>query len=469
MRSIRRQLLRSIAGSALLLIVVGAALLLLFLRAWFTAQLDRDLLARARGLAGYVDREVTSYEFEIASLQLPEYQRADSGEYFQVWLADGQSLGKSASLSRAELPPPQLGPGQHRSWNGQLPGGRPGRLLALGLLPKLNEPRPAGFTEQQLTIVAARETSELTSVLQGLALGMAAFSLAFMLALGLMLPRLLKRGLGPLDELARQLDLVESSSLSQRFTLAQVPAELQPVYQHINLMLERVEAAFGREKRLTADMAHELKTPLAELRALAELALRWPDDPECRQQGFQDVWAISLQMEGLVNALLLLARTQSQEQAVRAEDLDLALLLSRLWQSAQPLAVARRLDVRVELPTNLPVRSDPALLSSILQNLLDNAFKHCPSGGQVRCELSAHDGRPLIRLSNTNDQLSVEDLESIFEPLWRKEAARSQSEHAGLGLTIARALAAALHGELSAALGHEREFIITLSLPFAVA
>ena len=125
-------------------------------------------------------------------------------------------------------------------------------------------------------------------------------------------------GLSPLRRLADYTATIDSKSLGSRYNTAHLPDELQPVVRRLNELLERLEHAFAREKHLTADMAHELKTPIAEFRSLSEVALKWPDDAGFVNSALADACEISKQMDRIVSVLLALGRCESGIQVKRA-------------------------------------------------------------------------------------------------------------------------------------------------------
>jgi two-component system sensor histidine kinase QseC len=112
--------------------------------------------------------------------------------------------------------------------------------------------------------------------------------------------------LRPLSSLAKRAETIHASSLQLRFPTDNIPVELLPIAQRLNDLLARLEASFAREQRFSADVAHELRTPIAELRTLAEVALKWPDD--VNQAALKEALNIALQMESVATGLMALAR-----------------------------------------------------------------------------------------------------------------------------------------------------------------
>ena len=239
----------------------------------------------------------------------------------------------------------------------------------------------------------------------------------------------------------------------------------------LNDLLDRLSAAFARERRFSAAVAHELRTPLAELRSACDVALRWPDDAATTTAALVDARDVAVQMSGMVAALLSLARRQSGvEPPARAEPVRLAAAVTAAWPGAPAAAAARGLSVGYDVDRAAVTMTDPGLLGAVLRNLLENAVAHAPAGGRVRVYTTpAGDGRWSLHVANACVGLTAADLPRLFEPFWRGNAARtSGSGQVGLGLTLVQAYCAALHIPVGAALVPPGELTFTLTFPPSV-
>jgi len=319
-------------------------------------------------------------------------------------------------------------------------------------------PRNSAGPVFQLIVVSDREhLDENLGVLAGLSAGCAVVLLATVLWL---IPFVLRRGLMPLDELGELAAGINSQSLATRFQVEELPAELRPIARRLNDLLARIEASFERERRFSADLAHELRTPLAELRSAAECALKWP---ESRQAGAdRETLTIAVQMEGMVGHMLALARSEQGQLQVHREPVVLDDLVQARWSRLE--ARARFRDLRVvfdlpEEPLRTSVQADPVLLQSIVDNLLENAVEYTPPGGKI--EISV--GSTALEIFNTVSDLRPEEVALLFERFWRKESARTGGgQHTGLGLSLARSFAAAMNFTLEAALTEPTRLVLAL-------
>jgi signal transduction histidine kinase len=285
------------------------------------------------------------------------------------------------------------------------------------------------------------------------------------LGVPLVVRSVVRRGLRPLDRLADQAARIDASLLDTRFPTSELPEELLPICTRLNDLLDRLTASFERERRFSADVAHELRTPLAELRATAEVALRYPDVPAT--PALEDVLGATVQMERLVNTLFTLSRCESGRQPVVLERVELGAFVQDAWGSAAPAALAKPLVVTAPAPPALTVMADRALLGSIVGNLFSNAIEYAPPGGELAWAISSDDGIATLTVTNTNASLAQDDVAHVFDPFWRRDDARSGGTHSGLGLSLSRAFARLQGGDVELALPRADRVRVCLQLPVA--
>ncbi len=458
MNSIRRRLIGPLLlGSSLLILAAG-----LLLSSWISrrllAELDHALLAKARALATLTGQEAGEVEIDFADEHMPEFSAPVEPEYFELWLADGTVLERSESLGSRDLPRfPRLAK-EPRFRDVRLPDGRPGRLVEIDFVPQFEEdespwaeklldptaPLPAPHLQAAMLVTARsrRELNTLIRSIYGVSIGVAALLAS---ALGLLVHVSVRRGLQPLDEIGRQVEMLDAERLDQRIRMEPGTLELAPVLERLNALLARLQVSFERERRFSSDIAHELRTPIAELRSLAQVGARWPEDRENVRSYFQDVDAIARQMEGTVVNLLSLARCDSGLERLETAEVELRGLVEETWSRFAPEAERKGLVFALAEGPPVTVVSDRGKLSLILWNLFSNAVAYSPPGSTVSCSVDESG----IAVGNPAPLLEPEDLPHLFERFWRKDAARTGSLHAGLGLPLARAFAELLGWEIS--------------------
>ncbi|MCK4565026.1 MAG: HAMP domain-containing histidine kinase, partial [Verrucomicrobia bacterium] len=395
-------------------------------------------------------------DLEFAETRMLEFERREHPEYFQVKIRHGDVLARSPSLGSATLALPDTVPwAEPVSYDLELPGGVRGRAAVMEVV----------FGGGRLDIVVARDTVRLHRLFRSMALGFTGATLLLLLALALGLNHLVGRGLRPLGIFADQVVSVDEGTLDTRFSLPSLPVELQPIARQLDRLLERIAAGFQRERSLTSAMAHELYTPIAELRSSTEVALKWPDDPEAASAAVGEAHAIALQMQAVVNALLSLSRCEAGLQDIAIEPVEVSSVLEAISGSiAEPLQ-EKGIASTWTLEPGLLVETNRAMLEVVLSNLCRNVMEYTPRGGRVECCAEAVGGRCVVTLSNTQATLSEADLEHLCDPLWRKDKARSGSVHSGLGLAVAKRFCNLLGIQLAAALPEPGLFRVTLSIP----
>ena len=260
------------------------------------------------------------------------------------------------------------------------------------------------------------------------------------------------RGLAPLRRLGRALAERRPQAL-HAVTLDDAPAEMAPLVEALNGLFGRIGALLDAERRFTADAAHELRTPIAAIRAQAQVALGESDDAPRRH-------ALEQTLEGcdratrLVEQLLTLSRLEA-ESAPALAPLELAALARRVAAEVAPRALARRQTLTLDADESLRVTGEETLVAVLLRNLLDNAVRYSPDGARIEAALRREAGRVVFSVEDSGPGLADADRARLGERFFRVPG--SGASGSGLGWSIARRIAA-VHGlELqtgrSAALG----------------
>lgn len=467
MKSIQRNLAWRLVFITVALFAAAGTGLYFYVSSRLTREFDRSLLSRAQFVSGMVLFEDAKLEFTANDAELAPFRDGQDPAYFELWAGDNV-FSRSPSLGAGDLAIPVR---HNEARRVTLPNGVKGRAISVQFHARIDaDDYPAAEAAHLpiFTVVLAQDTRELDVTLgllaSSLILMMVFVSAASVLAVLLAV----RRGLGPLHELAREVDAIGADSMHYRFVIDRLPLELRPIAQRLNELLLRLENAFSRERRFTADVAHELRTPIAELRSMAEVALRWLDDA-ATEQNYRDALAIATQMESLVTTLLSLARCEARSIPVVMQQVDLPRLLSAAWEPHRALAESRALRLHSNLPTSLVIQTDPALMSPLLSNLLSNAVTYASKGGEIWCELAQIGSALELSISNTQSELVADDLEHLFRPFWRKDRARTSGTGSGLGLCLVNAYAKLLGVEIVASLPRPGIFRITLEFPPASA
>lgn len=276
---------------------------------------------------------------------------------------------------------------------------------------------------------------------------------------------LAERALLPIRALARTAAEINETDLSRRLDLTAAEVELEQLMRTFNAMLDRIEAAFQRQRQFSTDAAHELRTPLAIMQTGLEVTLS-------RARGAPEYHAalVSIQEEvqrltQLANTLLLLARADAHELPLEIRTVDLNLLLLAVIEQFAPAANAKGITLAHHIPPGLSLQADQDRLIQVIFNLLDNAVKYTPEGGQVRVSAEAADHAAAVTIADSGPGIPAEDQAHIFDRFYRADSSRNRARGGfGLGLAIARRIVE-LHGGTIRVIsqpGHGAQFIITL-------
>ena len=489
MKSIRLQLIiRMLIGTAVIL--TGSGIFLYFVCDHFlTKQFDAALQTRAQAIISDIRIDNQGRTQLDSDELIADFSPNPKHFYYRIIGPDGV-IRQSESLGSQNLQPPESKKSPE-FWSFHLDNGRHMRAILMSFTPHFEfrdggarppstraggagrgmrpttrsaETRPTSRPAITLQLIVAQDDEPLDEPLD--AVGESIWITAAVVSLGIIATVLLTvtHGLRPLKKLGEEVGGVDAGSLEKRFQTEVLPRELKPIGDRLNELLERLQRAFLRERQFSSNVAHELRTPVAELRSLAEVAVKWPTDAQGNQESFGDVIAIAGQMEAIVTTLLSMARAEAGRLSVVLENVPLADSIQVVLQTLAP--EAKKKSLAIELPEISPameVRSNPTLLQSILTNIVGNAIEYSPAAGRIEIKALQKDGQVELVISNTNDTLVAADLEHLFEPFWRKDAARSNNEHSGLGLSLSRAFAQLLGYELTAALVGESRIMFTLS------
>jgi two-component system, OmpR family, sensor histidine kinase QseC len=334
---------------------------------------------------------------------------------FQVLDPQGRLLMRSASAPEAAYAPLDPGFSTQKNW----------RVFTL--------------RSGELWVQAAERDDVRDELAGKLALAAVAPLIAGIPLLLALIALLLGYGLAPLAELARRIARREPGSLAP-IRLARSTAEIQPVLDELNALLERVQSAIARERRFTADAAHELRTPLAALKIHAQNAVRAASEAERRA-------SLERMMAGLERAIRLaeqmLAFSRAAARAPAAEPVSLRQAVEDALDDVLPTLKERGIKVSVaaDAPDSEPlVKGERDKLATLVRNLLDNAARYSPPGSTVHVQIANSGGTTRLSVSDEGTGIPPELRERVFESYYRVPGA--PGEGSGLGLAIVREIAA---------------------------
>jgi two-component system heavy metal sensor histidine kinase CusS len=456
MRSLRGRLTAGLLLGTGVLLAAGGWVLDHVLSTRLRRDFDAALLTRAKSLATLTEQGAGRVWLQYTDEVMPDFGLQSHPDYFELWLADGSVVERSRSLGQRDLlrTPQSEAPLDHpRLRDLTLPDGRAGRSAEITFHPLSEQEedhlrdtgqssgRSASPDDLRVKLALAHGREELDAFLGTIHLTLSLVALGLLLGTAALVKLVVGAGLAPLDDLGRRLETMGAESLGETLELAGAPAELVPMIRHLNGLLARLQESFARERAFSANLAHELRTPLAELRAVTEVALKWPEDSAAWPASLAEIRTIGLQMETLVVNLLALARCDARQSTVHASEVPLRELAASAWGPFSSAAREKGMAFQLDVPEGLLLVTDREKLALILSNLLANAVAYGSPGSAVRCmgEMKDDSGFALS-VSNSTSDLTSGDLSRLFDRFWRKDAARSDGQHAGLGLALVAAL-----------------------------
>ena len=258
--------------------------------------------------------------------------------------------------------------------------------------------------------------------------------------------RIAKRGIRPVQEITTMAERTGSQNLKTRIEPAGYPVELAALARTFNAMLDRLEEAFERLSRFSADIAHELRTPVNNIRGEAEVTLSKNRPSGEYREALTSCLEESSRLSALIESLLFLARAESPGTHLTRETVRVDKELAAVRDYYEAVAAEAGVTLTVEAADGIPADLDRVLLQRAIGNLVENAISHTPAGGSIRLSADTKDGRVAIKVSDTGTGIPPHALTRVFDRFYRADTARSsQSGHMGLGLAIVRAIVD-LHG-----------------------
>jgi heavy metal sensor kinase len=250
----------------------------------------------------------------------------------------------------------------------------------------------------------------------------------------------------PLGEITAQATRIEAGTLNQRIVAHADTEEYEGLVAVLNRMLERLERGFAAQRRLTADVSHELRTPLTVLRGQMEVALRAERSSREYEQVLRGALEEIERLTTLSEDLLLITRADARLLAPERVETDVEALVSGVLDGLHRRIEEKDLSVDRSFPQRGHLVSiDPALITRLVDHLLDNAVRYTPIGGRigVRVEAATAEGVRLV-VENTGPEIAAEDLQHLFEPFYRVDPARTRDNGGGAGPGLGLALVAAI-------------------------
>ena len=275
-----------------------------------------------------------------------------------------------------------------------------------------------------------------------------------------------RRGIRPVSAIADATRQIGHGTLHERVKVDGLPEELRQLACSFNAMLDRLEESFARISQFSEDIAHELRTPVNNLRGGMEVVLGKPRSPDDYRDAIGSALEECERLARLVDRLLFIARSENSEGKIERDPVELREELLKTQEFYEVNAEESGVSITVEAPASLRISANRDLLRSLIGNLVSNAIAHTPAGGQILLTAAESGQGAIVTVKDTGKGIPPEHLPHIFDRFYRVDRSRTKtSGGVGLGLAIVHTIAK-LHGaklDIRSELGKGTEISVTFS------
>ncbi len=467
--SINRKLVRSLSFSITSVTIAILLLTDVAVDTWVHDEFERAMHNKANLLTTLVGEDAFGIEFDFAGEFMPEFEGETDPEYFQLW-RNTEVFERSDTLNLfaiKSLEYKEVRVGKELIVDITLPDGRAGQVLYYSFLPQVDSDdrdeynkmaAKTGKQQQPMLLAYAASSERLNFLMWLIDISFFIAAILVVLIIRTLVKRAVNIGLKPLDELTQSLKSISVANKNAELLLTVQVIELLPIQDSINTFIHENRKLYLKEQQLTSDIAHELKTPIAELISLTEVSIKFPDDIKLLETFKPEVLEISTRLQNIVANILLFHR-YSNEIFEKNDVFDTVQVLARLTEANHRVSIRSSEDA-------MPITSNLFAYESIFSNLFKNADSYSPATSNISVLIEMSDTKTIkTTVSNTCiTPLSQDDLTFIFDPLWQKDSARTSSMNFGLGLSIVQTFVVALGGTISASI-NEADITFTVALP----
>lgn len=472
MNSIHKKLSRYLSISISILMLVILLITDISVDTWISGEFDRAMLNKVGLLETLVEEDNVEVEFDFAGEFMPEFEGLENPEYFQLWHKN-QVFERSDTLTFFEisdLPRLNVELDEFIIQDITLPDGRDGRMVFTKFLPQVDSDvrEKMGINREEFSksqtpmeFAYALSKEELNYILWFVDVIFIITSILAVLAVRKIVKIVVYNSLKPIDDFNKQLSNISLNSNQLEVSVKTLPEELVPIANGVNQFIKDNHSLYVREQRLTSDIAHELKTPIAELISLSEVALKFPHEKQITDNLTKDVHEISSRLKNIVNNILLLQKSGSTQKLPTCE-VNLREMLNNILTREN----TDKREINIDFSdSTLLVNSNKFALETVFSNLINNAIFYSPNNTAIEIAVSKTSERKvLIKISNIcHEETQENDLKLFFDPLWQKDSSRTSTERFGLGLAIVKSYCERINATISASL-IDRRITFTVSL-----
>jgi two-component system heavy metal sensor histidine kinase CusS len=432
---------RSIAWQLILLFTVATSLLLACGLGVFYAIVVRHAFAEDNAVLADKVAALRADLHESGANVFPEElknRHADEHPAYWVRVLDSQGRTHAETPGMNRLLPPEIFPSTEKSASTVTSLKDYRRGSKLFSLVTLNEESGG----QPYTLQVAQDRSSDERVERNFAVLFVMVLSGSILASAFIAIIVTKRGLRPLGEMTQSLGRIGPTHLKERLRPADWPRELKPLAIAFDDMLKRLDDSFTRLSQFSADLAHELRTPIANIIGEAQVALTRDRTAAEYRETIESTVGECERLSRIVDNLLFVARADAEREPIARKQFDARAAVEKIAAFYQTIADDRHVTIRCS--GEAQIHADPDLFERAVGNLLDNALRFTPENGSIHIALSKGDADFEVAVSDNGSGISPEHLPRVFDRFYRADSSRG-SDGAGLGLALVKSIVD-LHG-----------------------
>jgi two-component system heavy metal sensor histidine kinase CusS len=319
--------------------------------------------------------------------------------------------------------PSTIGPSRCIYADATLPSGEPIRILLAHVA-----------TERRSLLRSYQEDVWLAIAVGAILMGTLGYAIA-------------RRGLAPVKTIGRQTASIEAHSLNERLDIAAGPIELREIAGSVNRMLDRLERAFMRLSQFSSDLAHDMRTPLANVISSSQITLSRTRTTEEYEILIDSNIEECERLQRMIENMLFLARTDNSKQHLKLSEVDCQFELTRLTSYFQ--GIADGTGIQFVINGHAKIVADPLMFRRAVSNLLSNALDHAAEGSDVELRTYQSEGYVIVQVTNKGQPIPAEHIGKIFDRFYRLNASRhGSSKNTGLGLAIVKSIMESHRGKV---------------------
>lgn len=445
--SLKARLIYGMILSTAILLITFDLIIYHTIRTVLFNQFDTGLESAANIMSASVEFDENEVDFEFNSDSVPEFTGKKTNTYYELRQSNGELIKKSSSLGNDNLI--WINSASPKVFKTFKMKNHRYRAIVINFVPKKEKNQTTNPPALNLTV--ARSVRNLLSHLEFLKYLLIFTTAGIIFITCVIASIVVTKGIKPLSAFAAQINNIRDDNLKTRIGGEILPQEIEPIKKQLNNLLERLEISFERERVFNANVAHELRTPIAGIKSIIDVSLTRERDAKEYRDALLEGLNIVNDMDSMISKLLMIAKIESGQMKPNIESVNIAELVEKCWKPFSDKAISSGIIFENNLDKTLAWNTDQACLSIIFSNLLNNAAEYTNNSGRIWVTSQNTDNGIEIFFENTGNHLTQEQIQTIFDYYSRGDKARSNTGlHSGLGLALTKRIIELMSGSIKA-------------------